>query len=105
MTQLKSSTRTPASGSGDEFPSPPLRGEREGDVGPGRTAGVSPACRPEAGGPFGVGSTVCVPPADTAGTEAVRLQLSPNGGPGAFTAQPPISISRQNPRYASCAEA
>jgi hypothetical protein len=42
-------------------PSPPFRGEREGpiaarregEVGVNRTAGVSPACRPEAGGPSG----------------------------------------------------
>jgi DNA polymerase III alpha subunit len=44
----------------DENPSPPFRGEREGpapqawegEVGRRWTAGVPPACRPEAGGPF-----------------------------------------------------
>ena len=45
-----------------DFPSPPLRGEREGpiaqrwegEVGINWTAGVSPACRPEAGAPSGI---------------------------------------------------
>src|SRR5438876_11480435 len=43
------------------YPSPPRGGEAgpiaerwEGEVGVDRTAGVSPACRPEAGGPSGI---------------------------------------------------
>ena len=62
----------------EDFPSPPFRGEREareGEAGVYRTAGVSPACRPEAGGPSGIPRLTATLSAAKGGERALGFRL------------------------------